>query len=71
MIEQAHETERLTAYAAHLEAETQALRTLNDAMALVCERLLAPSAREGRRPVQTDPSRGFSKQHRPMGRREP
>jgi hypothetical protein len=41
MIEQAHETARLTAYAAHLEAETQALRTLNDAMAMVCERLLS------------------------------
>ena len=40
MIEQAHETERLTAYAERLEAETQALRTLTDAMAMVCERLL-------------------------------
>jgi len=45
MLEQEHETERLTAYAAHLEAETQALRTLTDAMALVCERLLNEPAR--------------------------
>jgi len=29
----------------HLEAETQALRTLTDAMALVCERLLNEPAR--------------------------
>jgi hypothetical protein len=40
MIEQEHETARLTTYAERLEAETQAVRTLNDAMALVCERLL-------------------------------
>lgn len=34
------ERARLTTYAERLEAETQALRTLTDAMALVCERLL-------------------------------
>jgi hypothetical protein len=40
IIEHPTERARLTTYAAHLEAETQALRTLNDAMALVCEQLL-------------------------------
>lgn len=32
---------RLTAYAERLETETQAIRTLTDAMAMVCERLLS------------------------------
>jgi hypothetical protein len=46
-------TQRANALADHLEPQTQALRALNDAMALVCEQLLAPC--QGRRPLQTDP----------------
>jgi len=55
-VEHPHETRRLLQDADHLENQTQALRTLNDAMALVCEQLLAPC--QGRRPLQTDPQPG-------------
>ena len=51
-------TQRANALADHLETQTQALRTLTDAMALVCEQLLSPHPRQGRRPVQTDPVSG-------------
>jgi hypothetical protein len=40
VIEQRHERARLLDLAERIEPQTQAVRALNDAMALVCEQLL-------------------------------